>query len=838
MVPDQNVSSPSHRYDVCPIPRTHRRLAEAHLLWHQTLERYNDPEAFRANLNATIEALRNVTFVLQNEKSQFVAFDRWYGPWQTRLKADASAKWLHDARTTVVHQGELDSYSTAEVRLLTWREETIATLTVPPEIPSSLLLQNLPLLNLLGNSPEKAEDLKDGVIVIERRWSAASLGTTEILEVLAQVYGLLSDLVLDAHIHLERCECIPAESGHPDFRTTYHRTGTLECMALGPGQRTQTFKVATRDEISFVQAVAPTGAAPHEAIRRYGLDEDSKLAPWETLDPARFAQRVLHSAKKILCRDRHHSRVMFIRDGSGAWHLLPIEAADNAEKHLLMSIIARFVETKGCDAIVEVGETWTTLAKPESGLKSSNVRLEMVRGEALFVMVATREGFLRVNITPFTRGPLGGIRLGETDEPDRMSLPHIRPVLDVWRRQGYTLLADGKATRRIWEPDPLDVCFCGGPRRFAECCRRHIPFNPSAATVEVKPATAAPDCGRAEELSRAAVAQYVIWVKQHTAGMMNVAQKAYKMFVEVDVPALEGYVLNLQDALRANGREELYVPQVRHIASVIGVPRLSVRLVALACRWFLNSGRMEEAILELDGLGDLDKVDDTLALITAVHVYDLPPKRAENLLLRAVSSAVHEEERWASQLELAEFLRASGRREEALELVGSVIAESRKSTTRPERHPEALILRWRITKGEDDFVAAKKAMQSGDDADRQRYGATLIDEGMYAEAELLLSNQIDNGEPTAKLLLADARVRGGRAASARDLLLSVQPGQISNRLQKAYAVACSIVALASGDDAMRKLAIRAIGALPPSAQDGDEDVRKLLRALSNESPAA
>jgi hypothetical protein len=33
----------------CPIPLTHRRLRQAHRLWHQTLDCYHDAERFRAN---------------------------------------------------------------------------------------------------------------------------------------------------------------------------------------------------------------------------------------------------------------------------------------------------------------------------------------------------------------------------------------------------------------------------------------------------------------------------------------------------------------------------------------------------------------------------------------------------------------------------------------------------------------------------------------------------------------------------------------------------------------------------------------------------------------------
>jgi hypothetical protein len=58
-------------------------LHHLHAIW-QSRRSYHDPEAFRANLNATIEALKNVTFVRQNEKRRFTAFDRWYGAWRAK----------------------------------------------------------------------------------------------------------------------------------------------------------------------------------------------------------------------------------------------------------------------------------------------------------------------------------------------------------------------------------------------------------------------------------------------------------------------------------------------------------------------------------------------------------------------------------------------------------------------------------------------------------------------------------------------------------------------------------------------------------------------------------
>ena len=152
-----------------------------HELWHQALESYHKPEKFHANLNATIQALRSVTLMLQNQKAVFPDFDEWYGPWQKKLKEDALSKWLNDARVTVFHVGDLESYSSAEVKLITWRQEVLSSVSVPIQTPAQLILENPALLNLLDPSKKCSSDFEDGFLTIERRWSTRDLGGKEIL---------------------------------------------------------------------------------------------------------------------------------------------------------------------------------------------------------------------------------------------------------------------------------------------------------------------------------------------------------------------------------------------------------------------------------------------------------------------------------------------------------------------------------------------------------------------------------------------------------------------------------------------------------------------------------
>jgi len=75
----------------CPISNTHQRLRQAHILWHQAAENYQNVDVFLTNVNSLIQELRNISFILQTEKDKIPGFDAWYEPWRERLKNDEYA---------------------------------------------------------------------------------------------------------------------------------------------------------------------------------------------------------------------------------------------------------------------------------------------------------------------------------------------------------------------------------------------------------------------------------------------------------------------------------------------------------------------------------------------------------------------------------------------------------------------------------------------------------------------------------------------------------------------------------------------------------------------------
>ena len=66
----------------CPLAIVDQRLCDCLNLWIETKNHYFDPDKFRLSLNNTIQAFRNITFILQKIGFNFKGFSEWYQKWQ------------------------------------------------------------------------------------------------------------------------------------------------------------------------------------------------------------------------------------------------------------------------------------------------------------------------------------------------------------------------------------------------------------------------------------------------------------------------------------------------------------------------------------------------------------------------------------------------------------------------------------------------------------------------------------------------------------------------------------------------------------------------------------
>src|SRR6516165_1337814 len=113
----------------CPLAAVDRRLADAHTLWHEAEAGYFEPDHFRLKVQNAIQALREVTFILQNHKEVIPDFVQWYGDygdekrgkrgkWHERMHADPLMRWMVEARNKIVKRGDLESHSFVRAEII------------------------------------------------------------------------------------------------------------------------------------------------------------------------------------------------------------------------------------------------------------------------------------------------------------------------------------------------------------------------------------------------------------------------------------------------------------------------------------------------------------------------------------------------------------------------------------------------------------------------------------------------------------------------------------------------------------------------------------------------
>ncbi len=415
----------------CPIRDTHTRLHQSHRLWHQTQAEYANPDAFCTNLNATIQALRSVTFLLQKERDAIPDFEPWYEAWRDRMKKDTLMRWLVDARNRIEKEGDLRTYSSARVSVLAgWGDPyPIAEAEVDPLLSTAAIAEKLPDFGV----PPVIR--REGVLIVERRWVARELPDHELLDALADCYGVLGTLVVDAH---RRCGFVmrtfKAESHEPKPVRTEHLEGRLPCMVATSEARSVLIHLATGQFLTAAQIfVKADPRRMEESARRYGWTEGSLRRRRPGEDVIAASAEWFQHAKRVLATDGYHLTLAILEteDGQGELHFLDIP--DRAGLYVLMRQLADQVERTGAVGLIHVAEYWGARAED---LKPGQLPSELPgRKEALQVTAATADGRTRVHSVEVRKNERGEIEFGEewvTDDPDKLGF--LEPVRRVWRR--------------------------------------------------------------------------------------------------------------------------------------------------------------------------------------------------------------------------------------------------------------------------------------------------------------------------------------------------------------------------------------------------------------------
>ncbi|MGH2500050.1 MAG: hypothetical protein ACRDF0_08190 [Candidatus Limnocylindria bacterium] len=429
----------------CPLASAHTRLRQSHDLWHRVVAAYPDPDEFVLQLNQLIVTLRQVTFMLQKQKTKIDDFDTWYGEWQDRLRADPIMKWLHDARTHIEKRGDLELASTARVELVAgWLPGPYADLEVPPLIGPDELAPFVK--ETFSDLPESIS--KQGVLRVERRWISKDFPDRELTEICAYGYGVMATMLAEAHERLGlRMRTFGGETHGGQYVRVDHLGGRLPCMVITDEERTAHVHLGTGELMQLESRAVSFDPEKDDAWAQARSEEitvaPDAMAPAEGMDPLDFGAQVMSVARRTLAHDGYHwpHAFLYTRDLRPIT-VLSFRFEDQAEKYMGFRQLARDVDRLGADVVIFVDEVWMAPV-PEEGLTPTMLRASerADRKEALEVIVATSDGRLRTYYSPFGRdregNPVfeGEVAVAEGDQAVTFSLLPLQAVWARWREQ-------------------------------------------------------------------------------------------------------------------------------------------------------------------------------------------------------------------------------------------------------------------------------------------------------------------------------------------------------------------------------------------------------------------
>lgn len=415
----------------CPIPKTHARLSQSHILWHEALDAYADPDRFVGRLNALIPALRSVTFVLQKELRHRDGFDAWYKPWQDQMKADHRMTWLVTARNAIEKQGDLDTHSKAHVRVVgDWRATPVVEIDVDPMAEPQDIARRVSVR-------VPARSRREDTLIVERRWTVEGLAEDEILDTLAYCFGFLLRIVESAHQEWgdkdKRCE-LSAETACDGSASYVHPSGRLPCMVAGREART-----ARRDLESGAlvgMGIRPLDGPPitrEEVEGRYGTPDEFENLP-KSANVFDLGKAFHQWGRKILLADGHHLSMAWLLTPDKRLINIVMEPEDHREKYLSIEQVALKVNELGVESIVFTSEAWQAVPVPPDDPRAELRATEREdRTEVFFTIALQRGGECQEWLSNMSRNESGELQLEEMETLQIKPPPFLSPVMNVWK---------------------------------------------------------------------------------------------------------------------------------------------------------------------------------------------------------------------------------------------------------------------------------------------------------------------------------------------------------------------------------------------------------------------
>lgn len=183
----------------CPIPSAHEKCTEARYFLIQCLLHYHSPQPFLYNLNAFIQAFRNITFMLQSEDCRPSNFQAWYEVKREEMRKLPTLRRLVDARNIIVKQSSLTAKSTVMCGLFRGRRMKLSMKNdIKPFTETEKILE--PTSKFVGNLFLGGKhDIVGEQAGVERAWVVDELGEGEVMAKCIEAMNYMIALVEEAH---------------------------------------------------------------------------------------------------------------------------------------------------------------------------------------------------------------------------------------------------------------------------------------------------------------------------------------------------------------------------------------------------------------------------------------------------------------------------------------------------------------------------------------------------------------------------------------------------------------------------------------------------------------
>ncbi|MCK9224930.1 MAG: hypothetical protein M0Q02_07580 [Candidatus Muirbacterium halophilum] len=181
-----------------PIPSTQDKFNEADYFLMKMMEHYQNPWEFQFNLNAFIQAFRNITFMLQAEPNKPKEFEEWYLKKQEDMKANKLLRNFVQARNIVVKRSSLSSKSKAQLGLFRDRSLKLSIGTeVHPFSDSKQLLQKTQEI-MIGSFLDEEHMAIGEQLGVERSWIVEEIGEDEVVSLCLEALNYMGNLISEA----------------------------------------------------------------------------------------------------------------------------------------------------------------------------------------------------------------------------------------------------------------------------------------------------------------------------------------------------------------------------------------------------------------------------------------------------------------------------------------------------------------------------------------------------------------------------------------------------------------------------------------------------------------